>query len=59
MLADRQFNLRLSPQEKKMLAVVAQSFERSKAATVKIFIRRTYQAIKAQERAAKQANVSH
>ena len=56
MIASEQFKMRISPKEKAMLADVAKHFQRSKADTLKAFIRETYQLVKAEKSALRNTN---
>ena len=68
MLATGNFTMRISPQDKRMLADVARHFQRTQADTLKTLVREVYQVMKAEkpvhaagmseERKAKQEQIS-
>jgi hypothetical protein len=49
MLATENFTMRISTQEKLMLADIARHFQRSQSDTIKILVREVYQAIKTEK----------
>jgi hypothetical protein len=55
MLQSDQFQMRISPKEKAMLASVAKHFERSQADTLKLLVRNTYRLIEAEQSAEKES----
>lgn len=48
-LADQQFNIRLSADDKKMLGQVARHFQRSQADTIRVLIREVYEVIESKK----------
>ena len=49
MLATGNFTMRISPQDKRMLADVARHFQRTQADTLKTLVREVYQVMKAEK----------
>lgn len=53
------FGMRISPEEKAMLANVAKHFDRTQAGAIKWLVKEKYQIIKAEKTKEQNANKSH